>query len=236
MKLKKFAALALAGVMAVSMLAGCSGKSSNTNPSNPGTDDGETEVVPSSAVVTMFNNGQSVTNKATVKFTDDAKFEANMKKAVETFGQSVDTGEAHTRLIVENYKKITGETFDNTVYWYDNGADWDKGLYEATATSTQVKQDNSRTIMITLAVPASSTIVSSDAAVRNIVSQMNTNVFKNLPATTLKDQKPGEEYVNFTYTGKACVVGATDIADGSPIYYVSCQITQNATVEKAASV
>ena len=236
MKLKKFAALALAGVMAVSMLAGCSGKSNNTNPSNPGTDDGETEVVPSSAVVTMFNNGQSVTNKATVKFTDDAKFEANMKKAVETFGQSVDTGEAHTRLIVENYKKITGETFDNTVYWYNGGANWDNGLYKATATPDEVKQDNSKTIMITLAVPASSTIVSSDAAVRNIVSQMNTNVFKNLPATTLDDQKPGEKYVNFTYTGKACVVGATDIADGSPIYYVSCQITQNATVEKAASV
>ena len=52
MKLKKIASLAMAGVMAVSMLAGCSGTNVD--------DDNDVVVTPSaSSIVTAVNNGQS---------------------------------------------------------------------------------------------------------------------------------------------------------------------------------
>ena len=108
MKLKKFAALALAGVMAVSMLAGCSGKSTNTNPSNPGADDGETEVVPSSAVVNILNSTQPVANDVQVKFTDDAKFEADMNEAIERHGLAIAVPKDASGEILAAYKNLTG--------------------------------------------------------------------------------------------------------------------------------
>lgn len=237
MKLKKFAALALAGVMAVSMLAGCSGKSTNTTPSNPGADDGETEVVPSSAVVTMFNNGQSVTNKATVKFTDDAKFEANMKNAVELYGIAVD-GDGDRRdsdKVLETYLKLTGETFDTEAYWGSGASTWSNSFYtkDTKGLVDEVKKDNDVDFIVVLGI---NDALSADVAVRSALKLLQDNVFSKLQETTLDQQKPGDEYVNFTYTGKACVVSATNADNGAPVYYVACQITQNATVEKAASV
>ena len=68
MKLKKIASLALAGVMAVSMLTACDTASNgNTN----GNDDVIVTPVPTS-IVTAVNDGQSATNDVKINFpTDD---------------------------------------------------------------------------------------------------------------------------------------------------------------------
>ena len=71
MKLKKIASLALAGIMAVSMLAGCS-NGENNNGGNSGDDN--TVITPSTTpVVDAVNKGQDVTNDVKITFTADSK-------------------------------------------------------------------------------------------------------------------------------------------------------------------
>ena len=62
MKLKKIASLALAGIMAVSMLAGCKDGSSSSEPTNP-----VTPVTDAAAVV----NGELDNNEEKISFTDN---------------------------------------------------------------------------------------------------------------------------------------------------------------------
>ena len=77
MKLKKIASLALAGVMAVSMLAGCAGKTGTT-------EDGTTVVVTgSTAVAQAFNDAQE-----TVTFSYDSKLESKVAQTVKTVGEN----------------------------------------------------------------------------------------------------------------------------------------------------
>ena len=64
MKLNKVLALALSGVMAVSMLAGCSNNSGN------GGQNGE-EQCPATSLLLLLN-GQDADNKVKVNFTDGA--------------------------------------------------------------------------------------------------------------------------------------------------------------------
>ena len=95
MKLKKIASLMLAGIMAVSMLAGCKSDSANGN-----NNDDNTVVVPStSAVVTALNNGQSADNDVKVAFSSNASFDAALKKAVENAGNYDDGDDVLTELL-----------------------------------------------------------------------------------------------------------------------------------------
>ena len=71
MKLKKIASLALAGIMAVSMLAGCNGASSS-NPTEP-----ENPVVPNGTNIAGYVNGLlSEDVSENIKFVDDAELRA----------------------------------------------------------------------------------------------------------------------------------------------------------------
>src|SRR5699024_2022242 len=75
MKLKKIASLALAGIMAVSMLAGCS----NAN-NNNGDDNDDTVVVPvDDSLATAVNSELSAKVKNTLPITADANLEAALK-------------------------------------------------------------------------------------------------------------------------------------------------------------
>ena len=71
MKLNKVLALALSGVMAVSMLAGCSGKSENGDK-----DDNTEVVVPASNAVSVMNDAQDM-----VKFKSSADLDAALAAA-----------------------------------------------------------------------------------------------------------------------------------------------------------
>ena len=72
MKLKKIASLMLAGIMAVSMLAGCEGKSDNNEEKNP--------VVPvTSDIVTWANDALDGKAKGVFKFESDAKVDEALK-------------------------------------------------------------------------------------------------------------------------------------------------------------
>ena len=76
MKLKKIASLMLAGIMAVSMLAGCK---SGTTDDNKQED--TNNVTAGSQIVTMLNDAIAP-NKAGIKFTSDAELDAALKQLV----------------------------------------------------------------------------------------------------------------------------------------------------------
>ena len=84
MKLKKIASLALAGVMAVSMLAGCEGGKGNDN-NNP--DNGQ-PVITTTPVVDAVNKGQKSTNAVKIKFTKNDSLDAALAKALGFTGKA----------------------------------------------------------------------------------------------------------------------------------------------------
>ena len=105
MKLKKIASLALAGLMAVSMLAGCGDNSSNNN----------TTVVPgTSSVVSAVNDGQNANNKVKITFTSSTVLENAINTLVADNGDKVLTSGNFAGAM----PKLTGETY-GTAVWSD---------------------------------------------------------------------------------------------------------------------
>ena len=82
MKLNKVLALALSGVMAVSMLAGCSGNGSNNGGQNG---EGETPIVESGAAASVIAALDSET-KAKVSFSSNATLQTNLETAIRYLG------------------------------------------------------------------------------------------------------------------------------------------------------
>ena len=80
MKLKKIASLALAGVMAVSMLAGCANKPGNNNDGNG---NGQVETT----VADVLNKAQ--TGDVKVNFTENADLNAALQTAIAEYGIKV---------------------------------------------------------------------------------------------------------------------------------------------------
>ena len=85
MKLKKIASLALAGVMAVSMLAGCSTASNGGNNGGEGEGEGEGTVVSgySSVLGEALKNVDCIKDKDYITFQDNAADEAALQTAVD---------------------------------------------------------------------------------------------------------------------------------------------------------
>ena len=74
MKLKKIASLALAGVMAISMLAGCSGKTENNE------NNGDQNQVVAASVADYANNLMTAAQKNVFKFENSSDLTAALKK------------------------------------------------------------------------------------------------------------------------------------------------------------
>ena len=198
MKLKKIASLALAGVMAVSMLAGCAGKTGTTD------DNGNTVVTTGSSAASFFNDEQKETNEVDVTFSYSASLESALTKAVKFVG--TDVSEAYVSYFVYNTTGVGNDSFvtKNTA---DTAADGD------TATQLYVLKIDD--------------VWSEDAALKTAVEGLNDEV-KDLIDTTFADnQAAGTKYFDFTYTGDVATV-AVQKPDGSTVYYVAYTITQSA--------
>ena len=198
MKLKKIASLALAGVMAVSMLAGCAGKTGTT-------DDGTTVVVTNGSIAAQaFNDGQDADNKVKVTFTADSKLESNLALAVKKLGE-----DATWSTIEDELEKLTGKT-SQTLAASDSGAKDGESLTQWYG----FVGDSVKYWTLTDAV---------NAAARDA-----DKTIANLKATTNDDNKAdGDKYFDFSYTGTVAVVSTVDV-DGTTNYYVAYTITQTA--------
>ena len=94
MKLKKIASLALAGIMAVSMLAGCNGSTSQEDPSS------SSQVPATSNAVEYANNMLSAAQKKIFEFGDDINLNKALQNATKDYSnvKSADIGGAYDKL------------------------------------------------------------------------------------------------------------------------------------------
>ena len=83
MKLKKIASLALAGVMAMSMLAGCAEANANSVPTTP-----STPVATEGGKSEVFNSRLSSLAQYKINMSDDADLSADLNTAIENLGSA----------------------------------------------------------------------------------------------------------------------------------------------------
>ncbi len=214
MKLKKIASLALAGVMAVSMLAGCSGNDSNS--SNNGNGNGTVVTPGTSSIVTAFNNGQDEDNKAKVDFTSSSVLDAALQKAVENAGD--DTAADTIRWLIYG---LTGQGFTpagNNGY-IPNDFDDAAGVNGEKVTMIEVKSYSSEKYW-------------SETAVLEQAARDVDDVIADFKASTKNStMNEGDSYFAYTYTGNASMVAATQ-ESGATTYYVAYTITRTAAEQK----
>ena len=212
MKLKKIASLALAGVMAVSMLAGCSGKGSDGNNSEV--------VVPSaSSIVKAVNDGQKATNKVKVNFTSDSELDAALKRIADTYGISVD--ESKIEAALENLVDLKSEgTFMTKNDRYVDNKD-DKGKTFVKVVIESYEAGNSEEYVLNKAAEA----VNNEVAGLYTISDDGDN-----------DGKPNvngdDKYYSYSYEGTVGMISAKQVG-GNTNYYVVYVIEQTIT-EKTA--
>ena len=224
MKLKKIASLMLAGVMTVSMLAGCK---TVDNSGDNGNDD--VVVTPSaSAIVTAVNNGQSATNDVKIDFTSDASLDAALTKAVEAVGDRAGHDE-----LAKYMKGLTGvdigiNEVTELTGWTSEEHGW--GWHQWTEWTLDTGVDGK--VITEMAVERIDGVLSEDAALRKAAAMVNDDVAA-LTATTYGKVSADDKYTDYAYAGTVSMVSAENV-NGSTSYYVAYTITQTTSVKTLA--
>lgn len=230
MKLKKIASLALAGIMAVSMLAGCS-NGENNNGGNSGDDN--TVITPSTTpVVDAVNKGQDVTNDVKITFTADSKLDAALQKAVSVYGTDSTTAELKNAIYnmtglkdvlayqeEKFYQKAPELLFDGAFL---------NGKFEYGHSTYDPDHDlNGKVYTIFNVEEITSANALSEEAALNVVAEKADSLIAQL-AKTSKEVQTGEKYYSYSYDGNISMVSVTAI-DGTTNYYVAYVVNQTVT-------
>ena len=209
MKLKKIASLMLAGVMAVSMLAGC-----NSAPIDDNADDDNDDVVTPTSIVTAVNNGQNATNKVKIDFTSDTSLDAALVKAVDAIGESPNAKRLNVQMA-----RLTGMEVGFNDMLGDKDAVHD----------TLIKMDGDKMERM-IAVPLMS-VFADKAAAEKAAAKFVDELVSQLDDTTLtKETKYDTKYADLSYTGSVSMVSST-ANDGTVNYYLAVVITRTVNVE-----
>ena len=214
MKLKKIAALALAGVMAVSMLAGCAGK---------GTDDKkdptDTSGVTAAAVIGALD--ESVTKM--VKFSESTALGSTVDKMVQYLGVDAAKGLTATTAATQMVK------FDknlSSTYYFNNTkaktAKEDDVKKEASITYVAVLADVNKNYADTAVVKQLADLVKTASVQDPSLTLPNLNkTSKNYTdSETSKDY-----YYAFSYTGNMSVTKLTEL-NGTVNYVLAFTVTR----------
>ena len=226
MKLKKIASLALAGVMAVGMLAGC-GTDKGGNTTNDKTDNGTS----AAAYVDAVNNGQSIKNKVKVTFAYSTELEDAANKALALY----QNGSGNVGTAMQQYMPSLMDavnTLNNN--FYDDEYALPGKDYDSSTDSDSVTYFGMAYLGDT---PASDAYLQNKAAeeINALVAQLD-DTTKVAYGKTVKDNnnntkyatKVDEDYQDFSYTGNICVVERETIS-GQTQYYLMVTLTQTVT-------
>lgn len=211
MKLKKIAALALAGVMAVSMLAGCAGK---------GTDDKNDTTDLSSAVIAQLSS--DTTKKVT--FTKSADLDNAITGALKKYGNSSLSYTLSASVLNGVNNKISAlGTLTKLVE--------DKDL-----TKKENVEQNLAAASMTVSVPnAAAAGSSTNYAVKTMAAAIDEAVKKltNAPAQSGVYTLDKVDYrITYSYTGNVSVYTETAEDTGIVSYYLVYTITRTGTAAK----
>ena len=211
MKLKKIGSLALAGVMAVSMLAGCAGKTPETG--------NEGGAATTSSIVTVVNDAQDVAT-----FTSDAKLEEALQKAVELAGDTALDK-------IETYFTNLSGVKSYSVKEFNSGiANWQNTEGLLKASSDNAKSENVKNLVKTYEVDGktftyctvSGIVGMNEAAAKKIIANEIADLVEAQPTTTYKEgtTSEGDYYLDYTYDGTVSMVSDTDDLGVTTYYYV----------------
>lgn len=207
MKLKKVVSLALAGVLAVSMLAGCAGKDNGA--ANNGT-----EATESTSVVEAVNNGQSANNKVKVTFKSDAKLDEALTTLVE-LGSNDAIGDIEKMTSYDEVLPNKGASKDNPLLGVRDAADVEKYL------KTGMKYTDIEVISLAA--------LSKEAALNMAADMVDDYVGKLVDTTYKKDVTLNKEkYADYSYDGVVSLVSTENY--GFTTYYLAFVVNQTVTV------
>ena len=226
MKLNKVLALALSGVMAVSMLAGCSGNSGN------GGQGGEEPPVVDNSLTGQVISALSKDTTDKVTFTSDNALGVTLQKAIDNAGYSYKDIKSAAGTLEKSMKSIDSD-LDNAVLPYIN----DNG--DTTREGNDKKEQSTFGVVV-----FDGKGYNDEYAVKQLAAQlekekvMGTGSTKftaeELPSAT-NDYVDGDDtyYYSFDYTGTMSVVTVSDVVTGETVYVAAYTITRTPTkVEK----
>ena len=205
MKLKKIASLMLAGIMAVSMLAGCK---TADNGGNGG--EGETDVTPTSATAVMLRDYLDGDAKREVVAVADNDLDTALKNAVDTY------------FVNSGYNGLTTTPTERTT----SKSKIAESVYDAMKADgtniSQVLTDSVDKDKIVVKLYAVSGDVSDAYALEQIADILATNL------GNLKDKSSNENY-DYDYTIAASIVTKSGVVDGNDksVKYIAVAVAQN---------
>ena len=240
MKLKKIASLALAGVMAVSMLAGCNNGSSSNG------DNGNADVTTNTSIVDAVNKGQSVANNVKITFTADSALDSALKRAAEKLGVS-----ANDTKLAEAVTNMTGLTaVEPHKNWKDGGfvvsqtnflggnVDYSKNYTpDSTAGGENIGSEDGVTYTVYGVVSFEGDNYPTEESVLNTVAKEADEIIAKLSKTSNLDSDgkldvtTGNKYYSYSYDGNISMVSVEQL-DGTVDYYVAYVVNQTIAEKK----
>lgn len=224
MKLKKIASLALAGIMAVGMLAGCSNGAGNGNSNNG---NGGTVEPSTTAVVSAVNNGQSASNDVKIDFTVDSSLDAALAKAVSVYGNDAQETEIwvaiHNMTGLESYSARE----DGFTQYVDNNGflTGDRTFHDDIPGGKDKGEDMNGRVYTLFNVKVFDALT--EEAALNKVAEKADAMISELAATG-KDTITGHKYYSYSYDGSISMVSSQNL-DGTTTYYVAYVVNQTVT-------
>ena len=201
MKLKKIASLMLAGVMAVSMLAGCSGNGSNNNNNND-----DPVVVPGVNVANVISQLDSDTTDK-VTFSAGNTLQNALNDGVQDYGYGILSLGFGAQDII-NYVKPQANvetTSDNKFHTGGNYADDEQTVMNAGVVNTNGMND-------TYALRALADAI--DTSVASVTTMVENNLGANAQV------QDGDTYYTYEYTGELAIAKVESVSGLSSYIYV----------------
>ena len=208
MKLKKIASLMLAGVMAVSMLAGCSGKT-ETKPEGEGNGEGTTASGYSAKLESYLSD--EVKDMENVSFQDDAKQATALESAVKNISAAEVVKTAKENAVPNSIEDWDSPDYAKMIAELKKAYDvQDDDLQAADmnllwAVNEQYKANRSLNDAVVYAVTGS---VDLDKALKQVADKLN-GYFEQLPASGKVDNGKGTDpalVYDYDYTISVSVV------------------------------
>ena len=217
MKLKKIASLMLAGVMAVSMLAGCS---NGTKP-----DDGEKDPVVDSSLTGKVIAALDEDTTKNVEFKADSNLEAVLKKAVQNAGSAWTNVDS---IIYTDLTAIDDDLGDNNILAAVSTAGKTEASDKKESKAVFVEKVEGQGKNIATIVKE----LANEVDVRKVgVTGANKVAWKDLPAysSDYTDNDKKTYWYDFDYTAGVAVVAVSDAVTGATNYIVAVTVTRTPT-------
>ena len=234
MKLKKIASLALAGVMAVSMLTACGEANNNDNTQKPT----EPDVTPAAGYSATFENRLSALAASNIDMSDSADLNAALKAAMDFAADShiaLDYGNNWNDTVNFIASTANGSDLNQVAIELINKADTNKESlgkknYITTLQMlnplTGVAYDKDDVDVVMLYVVDGG--LSTDAAVKEVADAVNSEIEKLVKTYNNVITNPATHEVDYNYTGSVSADTITLDADhGKSMTFVAVEVVRH---------